>query len=303
MEKRTKAARKGRPKESPLAQRREGIKVQVDFSDAQWWTKDGVAYIEKTAPATALRSARSYVRNGKVLEVAIKPGLVEAKVQGRRKMPYHVRLHFPLPTENELCEIRRRLSERALYGALLLAGEMPATIEDIFLDSGVSFLPIGSGKERYFCSCSEPDDFCKHIVATLYTIAGIFDRNPFLLLKLRGIDSDELLTSILVARGGSPSSSGCEADALGNSAGGEEDMTIAYADFSRVEPLPFDASFYGDEAVRRSIADFQDSSIARMDIPASLVPMFDFPLWRGEISFRESIDPYYESVRKSFRGK
>lgn len=300
LEKRKKGARAGRPKDPSLAQRREGINVQIDFSNAQWWTKDGVAYIERTAPAGVLRSARSYVRNGKVLDVDIQPGLVETKVQGRRKVPYHVRLYFPQPGDNELREIKRRLSERALYGALLLAGEMPVAMEDIFLASGSPFLPLGTGRERFFCSCPEPHDFCKHVVATLYTAAGIFDRNPFLLLKLRGFDSDDLLASILVPRGNGFADRGSP-EALADSVELEKDNATSLADFFKIDPLPLDAAFYGNDSICRAIEEFRNNSIVKTDIPASLVPLFDFPLWRGETSFRESIDPYYESARKSFR--
>lgn len=297
-----KRRRVGRPKKSPLDQRREGIRAQVDFPDARWWTRDGVAFIERLLPAPVLRLAKNYARSGKILEVVIKPGLAEAKVQGRRKAPYHVRLHFHLPNEDDLREVKRRLFERASYGALLLAGEMPAAIEDVFLASGVPFLPLGTGKERFFCSCPEPDDFCKHIVATLYTIIGIFDRNPFLLLKLRGIEGDDLLASLLAPRGGGRAS-GKEADALGDSAGRREDMAIAHADFASAPPFAPDASFYGDESSCRAIVDFQSGDTVRTDMSSSAVPMFDFPLWYGEIPFRESIDPYYESARKFFRGK
>ncbi len=294
------SARVGRPKAPLLAQRREGINVQVDFSDAQWWTRDGVAYIEGTAPTAVLRSAKSYVRNGKVLDVNIQPGMVEATVQGGRKTPYQVRLYFPQPREEELREIKRRLSERVLYGALLLSGEMPVAIGDIFLASGSPFLPLGTGRERFFCSCPEPHDFCKHIVAVLYTAAGIFDRNPFLLLKLRGFDSDELLASILVPRG-SDSPEKSDMGIPSDSTEREEDGKTSYANFFRVDPLPLDAAFYGNESVCEAIEEFRNNSVVKTDIPASLVPLFDFPLWRGEVSFRESIDPYYESARRLLR--
>lgn len=302
MEKRTKNGRVGRPKDPLFTQRREGLKVQIDFSDPQWWTKNGVDYIERTTPPRVLRSAKSYVRNGKVLDADIRPGLVEAKVQGRRKSPYYVRLYFPLPGEDELREIKRRLSERALYGALLLAGEMPVAMEDIFLASGSPFLPFGTGRERFFCSCSEPDDFCKHIAAVLYAATGLFDNDPFLLLKLRGIGNEDLLESILVARDCNAlpeknAGAGCDFAVKGG------DAAVSSAESDPEEPIPLDASFYGGKAALKALLDYRDHSARQKGLPSSLVPLFDYLLWRGEASFSDSIDPYYESARKLFSGK
>ena len=301
MDKRTRGNRVGRPKDPPFAQRKEGINVRTDFSDARWWSKDAVAHIEKIASLRVLRSAKTLVRGGKVLEIDVKPGLVEAKVQGRRKSPYHVRLHFPLPGEGELREVKRRLSERALYGAVLLSGEMPEAIEDIFIASGSHFLPLGTGRERFFCSCPEPDDCCKHIVAVLYAAAGLFDNDPFLLLKLRGIDNGELLGSILVSRGSQTAPSD-DCDAAGNCAGRVEDSRGG-EEYAPEDPFPLDASFYGGENSRDGITDCRQHVITQAAAHSSLVPLFDFLLWHGESSFSESIEPYYESARKLLKWK
>lgn len=292
----TEMTKRGRPKGPALSRRKEGIKVEIDLENAQWWTRDGAAYIERIASPEALRPARSYVRNGKVLDVSIEPGLVEAKVQGRRKQPYHVRLYFAAPGEEQLSEIRRRLSERALYGASLLLGEVPEEIQDIFIASGSSLLTFGATRERFLCSCSEPHDLCKHIIAALYAVVGAFDRNPFLLLKLRGLEDDDLLASILAPRGNGEG-------ARYTGAHKDEEQAPSFEDAAGDQPPPLDKSFYGDEAVCLALEAFRSESSLQAGIPKSLQPLFDFPLWRGEISFRESIDPYYESVRKLLRGK
>ena len=43
------------------------------------------------------------------------------------------------------------------------------------------------------CSCPDWSNPCKHIAAVYYLLGEEFDRDPFLIFKLRGMDRDELL--------------------------------------------------------------------------------------------------------------
>ena len=182
-------------------QRRTGIKAHLEFDDPQWWTVGFIRYAEEIASPKQIAAAKQYVRAGKVVEMNVNPGVVEAKVQGTRKAPYHVRLYSPMPTAAQLDDIKRRLAERAVYSALLLAGEMPAEILDIFGACGVGLMPQDYGKGRLLCSCPEPQDICKHILATLFVVTDAFDRDPFLLLRMRGLEKEELLSAMTKARG------------------------------------------------------------------------------------------------------
>lgn len=272
-------------------QRRSGIKVKLDFDAPQWWTLEFIKFADSLASQKLRAAARSYVKAGRVVEVKVDPGVVVAKVQGSRKAPYHVRLYSPLPKPEQIEAIKRGLCESAIFGALLLAGEMPVVVRDVFTSCGAALTPLASGRGRMLCSCSEPEDICKHILAVLFVVIDAFDRDPFLLLRLRGLDKEELLHALTLPRG-------APAAAVDPQVGGEadDDGRSAPSDSSSAEPQA-DGSFYGDAQLAAELS--LSRGAPRSETPPP--PLFDFPLWRGETPFRDSIRPYYETARKAIR--
>ena len=283
-------------------QRRTSIKAKLEFDDPQWWTLDFIRYTETIAAPKQIAAAKNYVKAGKVVEMNVNPGVVEAKVQGTRKAPYHVRLYSPLPTSAQLNEIKRRLAERAVYSALLLAGEMPSAILDIFNSCGVGLMPQDYVKGRLLCSCPEPEDVCKHILATLFVITGAFDRDPFLLLRMRGLEKEDLLASMTKARGDRKAAARhtYEVDDASERGGGE---FYSVPDTTEASPLPMDETFYADVTLPAELAALRNKMRDSAHDAGTHPPLFDFPLWRGETSFKDSMYPYYESVRKMLRSK
>lgn len=276
-----------------MLQRRAGIKVKLEFDSPQWWTLDFIRYTNEIANQKLLAAAKKYVRSGSVVELKVEPGLVEAKVQGSRKTPYSVRLYSRVPTDDQLDAIKRGLSERALCGAMLLAGEMPREVERVFRDAGVGLVPQDRSKGMMLCGCSEPENICKHIVAVMLVITDAFDRDPFLLLRMRGLDKEDLVASLTDVRGRqrrtkriaaeTASGDGAESD------GEDEELPTG----ETMEELGWSSS-----GLREAIASSRPRSQLHKAPPS---PIFDFPLWRGETSFSDSIRPYYESVRRTFR--
>lgn len=273
------------------AQRRVGIKVKLEFDSPQWWTEEFIRYTHEVATQKMLAAAKKYVRSGSVIELVVNPGVVEAKVQGSRKAPYNIRLYSQLPTDDRLAAIKQGLSERAVCGAMLLAGEMPREVGDVFRSAGVGLVPQDYSKSRMLCSCPEPDSVCKHIVAVLLVITDAFDRDPFLLLRMRGLDKEDLVASLTDPRGRV-----------------RRTKRIADAESSQTDHVQEDAgsesetghieSAYAPIGLREVLARTRPRGHTRSAPPS---PIFDFPLWRGEMSFSDSIRPYYECVRKILR--
>jgi uncharacterized Zn finger protein len=281
----------GKLRQDLRLQRRGGIKVKLEFDAPQWWTVGFIRYIEEISAPKQLAAARNYVRTGKVVEMNVNPGVVEAKVQGTRKAPYHVRLYSSLPTPEQLDGIKRRLSERAIYSALLLAGEMPSAILDIFRSRGAGLMPGEYGKSRLLCSCPEPHDVCKHILAALLVVTGAFDRDPFLLLRMRGLEKEDLLASVTKSRGE-------RGDAPRRAYGGERRRQPDAAD---MPPVPTGEAFRARSTLSGELAALRERMRGCAGEGTTHPPLFDFPLWRGETSFKDSMYPYYESVRRMLR--
>jgi uncharacterized Zn finger protein len=135
-----------------------------------------------------------------VLEFFIGAGLVKAKVQGTRARPYKVSIQIEVLKDEEWCKVIEEMSKKAIFSARLLSGEMPENIEEAFESAGVSLFP---GSERSLvteCSCPDYANPCKHIAAVYYTLGQEFDRDPFMIFKLRGMGREQMLYLLKRAR-------------------------------------------------------------------------------------------------------
>jgi uncharacterized Zn finger protein len=159
----------------------------------QWWSRRFVDVLEEVCDPGRLARGRAYARKGQVIDFALSPGRVQARVQGSRSTPYQVTVRISHFDEALWESITEQLGSRALYRAALLAGEMPHEIVDLFSELGSPLFP-----ERLDIDCNCPDWGvpCKHGSAVLYVLAEAFDDDPFLVLAWRGRGRDELLDAL-----------------------------------------------------------------------------------------------------------
>jgi uncharacterized Zn finger protein len=159
----------------------------------QWWSRRFVDVLEEVCDPGRLTRGRAYARKGQVLDFALSPGQMVARVQGSRPAPYQVTIRIAAFDEAQWMEITEALGAQALYRAALLAGEMPREIVDLFTDLG---LPLFPSELNIDCSCPDWGVPCKHGSAALYVLAEAFDDDPFLVLAWRGRAREPLLDAL-----------------------------------------------------------------------------------------------------------
>jgi hypothetical protein len=272
-----------------------GIKTRCAFNPSHWWTERLINHLAETAAPKGLSAAKNYARAGRVVELNVLPGVISAKVQGKRKTPYLVRIKLPVPDDEQLRNIRAALYEKAIYRSMLLSGEIPRELDRIFMSAGVSLSLEGFLRFKQMCTCSEPEETCKHVLAVLYVTAAVFDRDPFMFLKMNGLEKKTLMEFLCapVGCGGAFFTSGA---AVGNETPGRRVSPGPLEPEARLPVL--DASFYGTPVLREESSGIGVSSEGNI-YP---VPMSEFPMWRGEVSFADSTAPYYKAVKKFFSG-
>lgn len=137
----------------------------------QWWSQRFTAVLEGYGLGPRMERGRRYARGGRVQELLVKAGRLEARVQGSR-------------------------AARLGWTAQLLNGEVPRDLEEPFAAVGVPLFPRRWGDLQVRCGC--PDDAvpCKHIAAVLYVFAQRLDEDPWLLLAWHGRDREQLLASL-----------------------------------------------------------------------------------------------------------
>jgi uncharacterized Zn finger protein len=265
-------------KPKPRRAVKSGIKAQSQrgsFGES-WWARRWVEVLESFDIGARLSRGRSYARSGQVVSVDVAEGMVKAKVQGSSPRPYSVTIKVKQLGEGDWRKAAQALSGEAIFAAKLLAGEMPPEIEQSFEAAGLSLFPAKLRDLETDCSCPDWSNPCKHIAAVYYLLGEEFDRDPFLIFKLRG-RGREAFTKLLGASG---AQAGCVAEAVA-----EPELPP--------EPLAAGATFWQGAGLA---ADF----CGAVNLPpadAALVKRLgNFPFWRGRERFVEALEPVYRAA-------
>jgi uncharacterized Zn finger protein len=241
---------------------------------ATWWARRWIGVLEALELGGRLARGRSYARRGQVLSIGVEKGRVEARVQGSRPEPYAVSLEVGTLSSADWRRVSLALSREARFAASLLAGQMPADVEDAFRAAGLSLFPQRRQDLRTSCSCPDFSNPCKHIAAVYYLLGEEFDRDPFLVFRLRGIERAELVTLL---------------DAPAAVTGGAVPV-----DAPAPEPLPVDPPAFWQG--RPLPEDF----LGQVDPPtvtaALLGRLGQFPFWRGREPLFAVLTPVYQAA-------
>ena len=166
----------------------------------EWWAQRWVDVLESFGWVRRLARARNYAREGNVLEIEFRGAKVFALVQGTAPEPYKVSLSLD-PFDGEQWQyVIESMSQRAIFSAKLLAGEMPQNIEEVFTSNGLSLFPLTKFDIHSKCSCPDPANPCKHIGAVYYLLGDRFSEDPFVLFQLRGRTKEEIITALRQTR-------------------------------------------------------------------------------------------------------
>jgi uncharacterized Zn finger protein len=161
-----------------------------------WWGKRWEQVIESFDLGARLNRGKSYARNGQVVAIDIAKGKISAKVQGSRVKPYDVEMQVKTLSPAEWDTVIAAMQEETFLVAALLAGQMPEDLERVFAKAKLSLFPVKRNDLETQCSCPDWSNPCKHIAAVYYLICEEFDRDPFLVFRLRGLGREELIARL-----------------------------------------------------------------------------------------------------------
>lgn len=203
-----------------------------------WWSRRFLEVLESFALGTRLTRGRAYARRGQVRWLRVAPGEVVASVQGSRPHPYAVRIGLPAYPDPVWRRVEQHLAAQALYAARLLAGELPAELEELFVDAGAPLFPASIDELDLSCGCPDVAVPCKHLAAVCYLLAEAFDADPFELLHWRGRDRARLLGRLRELRGatGVPPGGPAAASGAGRAEAAPPDASPPEAPRSGAEP-------------------------------------------------------------------
>lgn len=265
------------PRRSRPRQVKGGIRAQSKRGSfgQSWWAKRWIAVLEGFQLGARLQRGRAYARGGQVTAIDIGKGVIHASVQGSRPKPYEVTIEVSPLAASDWQKAAGTIAGQALFGAKLLAGEMPQEIESAFRDAGLSLFPEHGNDLKTACSCPDASNPCKHIAAVYYLLGEEFDRDPFLIFKMRGIGREEFLGLL----GGVAE----KASAPG-----------APVELFPVEPLPLSHdAFWAVGPIPEDLLGVLPQKGATAALPKRLG---GFPFWRGKQRFLETLDLAYAAA-------
>ncbi|MBE9213559.1 SWIM zinc finger family protein [Plectonema cf. radiosum LEGE 06105] len=173
------------------------MQANYDFqASREWWSQKWLELLDSYRFKKRLERARNYARQGNILSIKFENAKVLADVQGSEPEPYNVSLSLDSFSNEEWGFIVESMSQKSIFAAKLLAGEMPQNIEEVFTANGLSLFPFTLSEVHSKCSCPDKANPCKHIGAIYYQLADRFSEDPFVLFQLRGRTKQQIISDL-----------------------------------------------------------------------------------------------------------
>lgn len=167
--------------------------TNFEVEKREWWVERWLELLNSYRFKKRLERGRNYAREGNVLNMDFTGAKAKATVQGSEAEPYRVSLFLESFSNEDWDYAIAKMSEKAIFSAQLLAGEMPETIEAVFTASGLSLFPFTLNEVRSRCSCPDKANPCKHIAAVYYQLGDRFTEDPFIIFQLRGRTKNQII--------------------------------------------------------------------------------------------------------------
>jgi len=160
-----------------------------------WWGRAWVRAVEESAYGEKeQRAARALARAGAVGGITVDIGSVVAAVEDNQGM-FTAQVVLPVLDEAAVATLVEVVAAEAGRAPALLAGELPHPLVEHADEAGVELLPFG-GELEATCTCDAWLDPCVHALALMSQVTWLLERDPLVLLHLRGLPRDALLARL-----------------------------------------------------------------------------------------------------------
>lgn len=151
-----------------------------------WWGREWLTVIENLNE-DRVNDDESYSNPFKITDFKYQNGKIIAKIVENRNSSYITELALEAFTEQDLKVLAEILASSSLIHGDLALGKLPTILNTELLENGINLFPISWEDIRSKCNCPSPANPCVHQSELFYMIGSELDKDPSLLLKLRGV--------------------------------------------------------------------------------------------------------------------
>ncbi|WP_439381028.1 SWIM zinc finger family protein [Amycolatopsis lexingtonensis] len=131
---------------------------------------------------------------GHVESLTVGAGRVDAEVRDDRV--HQVRIGLTAFGKSDWAAITQALAAKASLTVLLLGGELPRDVEQIFTAARLPLFPSSAREVSLDCTCPAAEVPCGHLNAVFAALVARVDDDPFTILALRGRNREALLEEL-----------------------------------------------------------------------------------------------------------
>ncbi|MCH2228361.1 MAG: DEAD/DEAH box helicase [Candidatus Caenarcaniphilales bacterium] len=155
-----------------------------------WWGRSWIEALEQIDDAR-LKRGKTYANTGKVLNLDVSDNVVAARVSGKYSPYYETKMTLQKFNPDQIALLKKLIQDNPSLSSELSLGKLPESLLDFCAEYNIDLLPKQWSDIKSSCTCFDWANPCKHLAATYYMLANEIDKDPLLLLKLRGL-KDEL---------------------------------------------------------------------------------------------------------------
>jgi uncharacterized Zn finger protein/superfamily II DNA or RNA helicase len=150
-----------------------------------WWGREWLSVIENLNEER-VHDDENHSNPFKITDFKYQNGKIIAKIVENRNSSYIAELGLEAFTEQDLKILAEILASSSLIHGDLALGKLPTILNTELLENGINLFPISWKDIKSKCNCPEPISPCVHQSELFYMIGSELDKDPSLLLKLRG---------------------------------------------------------------------------------------------------------------------
>ena len=142
------------------------------------------------------KQAADLLRRRRVVDFVVHSGRVTAKVFDDLSRPMRVELLVRQISADKWEKIFADLAEQAFYFAMLLSGQLPRQMEEVFADHKCELFPSAIERFTIVVKNQRNAAMSKEVAAVLYRLCDKLDEDPLAIFALRGRGLEETLLEI-----------------------------------------------------------------------------------------------------------